>query len=102
MLAKLLTMALLAASAPAWAATEEKVINTVGGWLNYGLVEIGGVKLSALDFGSALLILFGAWLVSLFVRRGLERFSRSRPMDTHAAFYAIGRLLHYALLVPGC
>lgn len=101
MFARLSTIALLAASGTARAATEEKVINAVGGWLNYGLVEIGGVKLSAIDFGSALLILFGAWVVSLFVRRGLERFSSSRPMDTHAAFYAIGRLLHYALLVTG-
>ena len=60
MFARLLTIALLAVSAPTGAATEEKVIEAVGGWLNYGLVEIGGVKLSAIDFGSALLILLGS------------------------------------------
>ncbi len=95
------TIACAVTATPAWARADEGVLDTLGSWLNRGLVEIGGVKLSALDFGSALLILFGAWLVSLSVRRGLERFSSSRPSYNHAAFYAIGRLLHYALLVIG-
>ncbi len=99
--ARFLILVFTVASAPAWALTEAGVMDKVDSWLNRGLVEIGGVNLSAIDFGSALLIVFMAWVVSLFVRRGLDRFARTRPSDSHAAFYAIGRLLHYAVLVTG-
>ncbi len=95
------TIAIAFLVAPLNAHAADTALHWVEGWLNRGLIEIGGVKLSVIDFGSALLILVGAWTVSLIVRRGLERLSRRRPADTHAAFYAIGRLLHYTLLVVG-
>lgn len=66
------------------------------------LVELGEVALTPGKLLLAGLALLLAWLVSLALRRGLQRVeARSADVNRRAALYAVGRMVHYTALIVG-
>ena len=70
-------------------------------WANISLFTIGDTPVTALGLLRIAVILTLAWSLSYWIRRMLERLgSRSDPSNL-AAFYTIGRLSHYLIILFG-
>lgn len=69
--------------------------------LGYSLFEVGEVPITPGGILKFLVILFGAWFVSRWLRKGLERYGSKRPEVSRPALYATGRVLHYLLIAIG-
>jgi small-conductance mechanosensitive channel len=66
-----------------------------------GLFEIGRTRITPLDLVRVALIVAIAWWVSKLTRRGLERIARYRIGVSPSSFYALGRVLHYLIILVG-
>ena len=65
------------------------------------LFEIDRSPVTLLDLLRVAFILAIAWWVSRMVRHGLQRITRYRTGVSPSSFYALGRVLHYLILLVG-
>ena len=65
------------------------------------LFAVGDAGITAFDLIEVMLVVAGAFAVSWLARRALREFGRRREPGRAAAFYAVGRMLHYLLVVIG-
>lgn len=66
------------------------------------LLQVSDVVLTPGKLTLAAAAFIAAWTVSSLFRRWLDRFEqRSSNVDRRAAFYALGRVVHYTLLIVG-
>ena len=81
----------------------ESTIQTGASWLwDTRLVHVAGLDITPGRLLVAALALVIAWVVSWLLRRAITRAEeRSQDAYRRAGFYAIGRIVHYALLVIG-
>jgi small-conductance mechanosensitive channel len=63
------------------------------------LFALGGEPVTPADLLGALAILVLAYLASWLARRAIGRIERQRDPESRAAFYAVGRIVHYVILV---
>jgi potassium efflux system protein len=66
-----------------------------------GLFKIGTTPVTLLDLLQVALIVAAAWWFSKLMRRGLERIARYSTGVSPSSFYALGRVLHYTIIVLG-
>lgn len=72
-----------------------------GAWINASLFTIGDTPVTALGLLRIVLILSIVWLVSYWLRRMLHRLGQRGDGSNQPAFYTIGRLSHYLLILLG-
>lgn len=66
------------------------------------LLQVSDVILTPGKLTLALAAFLAAWLISTWIRRWLDRVEkRSDDANRRAAFYALGRMVHYTLLAVG-
>jgi potassium efflux system protein len=65
------------------------------------LFEIGNAPITLLGLVRVALVIAVAWWVSKLVRRGLQRVAHYRTGVSPSSFYALGRMLHYTIIVIG-
>jgi small-conductance mechanosensitive channel len=66
------------------------------------LVHVANVAVTPGKLMLALLMIVATWLLSALLRRGLDRVEkRGANAERRAAFYTVGRILHYVLLIVG-
>ncbi len=70
-------------------------------WLNAGLFTVGTTPVSTLGILRVLLFVLLFVFISRLVRHALERIATRLPGINQSAFYTLGRVLHYVLLVIG-
>ena len=70
-------------------------------WLALELISIDEFKLTPAKLISFFGFLFFTFLLSKLVRRGLRRLQRRADVNSAAQVYALGRVLHYIILVVG-
>lgn len=68
-------------------------------WLDDRLFTIGGDAVTPLDLLGALAVLVAAFVLSWLARRAIGRVGQQRDPTMRAAFYAVGRLAHYLILL---
>ena len=71
------------------------------GWLSYSLVEINETPVTALGLIRVVLIIAVAMWLSRVIRRALKTLGERRDGVNLSAFYTLGRLIHYVLLIIG-
>jgi small-conductance mechanosensitive channel len=69
--------------------------------LGYPLFEVGDAAITLGGTLRVIVILFGAWLLSRWMRHGLDRYGQRRPDVSRPALYAASRILHYATISLG-
>ena len=70
--------------------------------LDFELIRISGLTVTVGALIAAMLVLFGALLASVLLRRMLKRYGdRNTATANQAALYTVSRLVHYALLALG-
>lgn len=74
---------------------------SVTGLLRLNLFTFGDAKVTVSGLLALLSILFVAYGLSWLARRGLQRIASRRDGSMKAAYYTVGRVLHYALLIAG-
>lgn len=81
----------------------ENAIETGASWLwDVQLVHVAGVEITPGRLLVAAIALVIAWLVSWLLRRAISRAEqRSQDAYRRAGLYAVGRIVHYVLLVIG-
>ena len=79
----------------------KETLDTLQDIFSTGLFKIGGTPVTLLDILQVVLIVAASWWVSKLMRRGLERVSRYRIGVSPSSFYALGRLLHYIVILIG-
>lgn len=72
-----------------------------GSWINASLFTIGDTPVTALGLLRVVLILGIAWLMSYWLRRMFHRLGQRGDGSNQPAFYTIGRLTHYLLILLG-
>ncbi|MGY6276706.1 mechanosensitive ion channel domain-containing protein [Methylomonas sp. MgM2] len=77
-----------------------RILELVWERLQASLFKIGDTPVTALGLLRVLLIVTLAWILSYFVRRGLTHLSE-RQGGSLTYLYALGRLMHYLILVIG-
>jgi small-conductance mechanosensitive channel len=65
------------------------------------LFEIGRTPITLLDLVRVAVIIAIAWWVSRLVRKGLKHIAQYRTGVSPASFYALGRVLHYLIILTG-
>jgi small-conductance mechanosensitive channel len=65
------------------------------------IFEIGHTPITFLSLVRVAIILAIAWWVSRMLRRGMQRITRYRIGVSPSAFYALGRVLHYLIILVG-
>jgi len=70
-------------------------------WLSFELVRIGDFKFTVFQLFSFMLIIVATLIVSRIVRSALRGLQRRGSDITSAQIYALGRILHYTILVVG-
>ena len=75
--------------------------DNASGWANVSLFTIGDTPVTALGVLRIALILTVAWWLSYWTRRVLERLGSKGDASNQPAFYTIGRLSHYVLILLG-
>ncbi|WP_281385552.1 mechanosensitive ion channel family protein [Teredinibacter franksiae] len=70
-------------------------------WLALELISIDEFKFTPAKLISFFGFLFFTFLLSKLVRRGLRRLQRRADVNSAAQVYALGRVLHYIILVVG-
>ncbi|MEZ5730492.1 MAG: mechanosensitive ion channel [Burkholderiaceae bacterium] len=92
---------MLATSASVALAPSAHAADNSAPWWSRSLFDVAGVSVSLVDLALALFIVLAAMFVSGLLQRGLSRLSARGPDSSRGAYYAIGRLLHYAIIVIG-
>lgn len=65
------------------------------------LFEIGTTPITLLELVRVALIVVVAWWISRITRRGLQRVATFRTGVSPASLYALGRMLHYVIILFG-
>ena len=71
----------------------------LSGFFGTRLFAIRGEAVTPADLLAALAVLLGAFALSWLARRALGRIEQRRDPSMRAAFYAVGRIAHYAILL---
>ena len=74
---------------------------TAEGPLDRSLVSFSGIQITLAGILSAVVVLLGAWLVSLLARRAINRFVERREHANRALLYTVSRIVHYTVLALG-
>lgn len=70
-------------------------------WLHLELIRIGEVRIGVDDLLLFLLVVAATWGVSRLFRRSVDRIGRSAGAANRPAYYAIGRIGHYLIVLIG-
>ncbi|MCP5419543.1 MAG: mechanosensitive ion channel [Gammaproteobacteria bacterium] len=70
-------------------------------WVSASLFRVGDTPVTSLGLLRVVLILTIAWWVSYWLRRALKRLGERREGANQPAFYTVGRLSHYILILIG-
>ncbi len=79
----------------------QDVIQGASGWIHASLFRIGDTPVTAMGLLRVLLIINVAWLFSYVLRRALTRLSERSDSRNLPAFYTVGRLSHYVIIIAG-
>ncbi len=79
----------------------EKSWSQVSVIINATLFEINEVPVTTLGLMSVLLIVSIALLISKILRHGLDKLGRRKEGANASAFYTLGRVVHYIIMVVG-
>lgn len=84
-------------------ATAETAVEAGGSWVwDTQLVHVAGMDITPGRLLVAALVLLAAWAISWLTRRAIARVERrSEDAYRRAGYYAVGRIVHYVLLVIG-
>jgi small-conductance mechanosensitive channel len=69
--------------------------------LDFRLLHVAGLDITAGGLLAATVVLAAAWLASFLVRRALARYGDRHARANKPALYTLSRVLHYLLLVVG-
>jgi small-conductance mechanosensitive channel len=70
-------------------------------WISASLFRVGDTPVTSLGLLRVVLILTIAWWVSYWLRRVLKRLGERREGANQPAYYTVGRLSHYILILLG-
>jgi small-conductance mechanosensitive channel len=79
----------------------QDVVQGASSWIHTSLFRIGDTPVTAMGLLRVLLIITVAWLFSYLLRRALTRLSERSDSRNLPAFYTVGRLSHYVLVIAG-
>ncbi len=79
----------------------QDVVQGASGWIHTSLFRIADTPVTAMGLLRVLLIITVAWLFSYLLRRALTRLSERSDSRNLPAFYTVGRLSHYVLIIAG-
>lgn len=71
------------------------------GWAHTSLFKIGETPVTASGLLRVVLIITIAWVMSYLLRRALSRLSERSDSRNIPAFYTVGRLSHYVIIIAG-
>ncbi|MEE4376366.1 MAG: mechanosensitive ion channel domain-containing protein [Candidatus Competibacteraceae bacterium] len=77
------------------------VWDETAGWITTSLFKLGDIPVTTLGLLRVVLILTVAWWISYWLRRALKRLGERRDGANLPAFYTIGRLSHYVIILLG-
>lgn len=88
-----------------WLARGEQVLedtwNRLTEWISTSLFRIGETPVTALGLLRIALILTIAWWISYWLRRALNQLAEMREGSNVSAYYTVGRLSHYVIMIIG-
>ncbi|MDX1604735.1 MAG: mechanosensitive ion channel [Candidatus Competibacterales bacterium] len=79
----------------------QELASNAAGWTTASLFKIGETPVTAIGLLRVVVILTIAWLISYWLRRALTRLSERSASSNLPAYYTVGRLSHYLIILIG-